>query len=125
MGTFFVSYNSCNLPVVSSVLWGHFWSHITAVTYSCIICCIETFLSHITGITYKLYNLLYGDVFLSHIKGITYKLYNLLYGDVFVSYNRYNLPVEQSVVWRLFLSHITGITYKLYNLLYGDVFLPI
>ena len=103
METLFVSYNRYNLQVVQSVVW-------------------RRLLSHIAGITYKLYNLLYGDVFLSHIKGITYKLYNLLYGDVFVSYNRYNLPVEQSVVWRLFLSHITGITYKLYNLLYGDVF---
>ena len=29
METFFVSYNSCNLPAVLSVLWRRFLSHIT------------------------------------------------------------------------------------------------
>ena len=35
--------NSCNLPVVQSVLWRHFWSHITAVSD-------------------QLYTMLYGDI---------------------------------------------------------------
>ena len=145
METFFVSYKRYYLLVVSSVVLRRFLSHITGITYqlynllygdvfclikqvlltSCTICCMETFF-----VSYNRYNLPVVQYVawrrvLSHITGITYQLYYLLYGNVFVSYNMYYLPVVQSVVWRHYLSHITGITYQLYNLLYGDVFCPI
>ena len=106
MGTFFVSYSSCTLPVVLSVLWGHFLSHIPAVPY-------------------PLYYLFYGDIFC-----LIYQLYLTsciicFMGTFFFSYNSCNLHVVSSVLWRHFWSHITALTYKLYNLFYGDVFCPI
>ena len=103
MGTLFVPYNSCNLPVVSSVVWRHLWSHITAVTY-------------------KLYHQLYGDFFCLIQQLYLTSFIICCMGTFFVSYNSCNLHVVSSVLWRHVWSQITAVTNQLYYLFYGDGF---